>query len=266
MAEVLAVAGLLVLAVGVVALRAVLDGIRTGTPASIAVLAPLAEGARLVRRRAPRGSALPVVAGAGLLLASVLRVLALPAAGFGWFLVADAVWWVAGALLARRGTRLGYARCALAVEVPLLLALAAPVLAARGPLGDAGAGPPVGLEAPVALLLAVVIAGVLLPWAVAPSGRAEPGRAEPAGAGRLLVGAGLAAQPVSAAAVSAALFLGGTGGVLAIETGALTALLVLAARRFPVLRRARLTALATIVLLPLALLQLAVVATLTLLA
>jgi hypothetical protein len=257
-AEAVALVLLIAFAGGVVALGAVLDGARSGTPASIAVLAPLAEAARHVRGRVP-GTATPGrVAGAGLLVASVVRLLALPLdgspllgapLGTGWVLVADAVWWCAAALLVEPGARRRLAVCALALEAPLVVALATRLLAV-------GAGVPVGVEAPVALLLVVVVGGALLPWAV--RGRA--------GARPLLVRVGLAAQPVSAAAVAAALLLGGTGGVLVLETAVMTALVVVVSRRFPVLSRPRLARLGSTVLLPLALLQLGAVAVLARLA
>lgn len=253
MGEAIAVVALLVLAAGVVALRAVLDGIRLGVPASIAVLAPVSEAARLLRSRPIRARprVLPVVGGAGLLAASVLRVVALslPSA-VAWFVAADLLWWVAGALLVR-GAGFRYVGRAVAVELPLLLALAVPIVAAEADL-------PLAVEAPVALLL-ITAGGVLLPWAVAPC-------AVGTGAGRLLVGAGLAAQPVSAAAVAAALFLPSGIAWLGAGTVALTVLLVVAARRFPVLRPPLIARLSLRALLPLAAVQLAIVVALTLLA
>lgn len=244
-----AVALLLVLAAGVVALRAVLDGARVGVPASIAVLAPVSEVARLLRSR-PR--ALPVLGGAGLLAAPVLRVVALDLPNaVVWFVAADLLWWIAGALLLGRAGLLRYAGRAVAVEVPLLLALAVPSVAGSSE-------PPLGLEAPVAALL-MAAGGVLLPWAVAP-------RAVGSGAGRLLVGAGLAAQPVSASAVAAAMFLPPGVASLGGGTVALTLLLVLVARRVPTLRPPLVARLSLRVLLPLAAVQLAIVAALTLLA
>lgn len=253
MTEAIAVVALLVLAAGVVALRAVLDGARVGVQASIAVLAPVSEAARLLRSR-PIGAhprVLPVVGGAGLLAASVLRVVALslPDAVAG-FVAADLLWWIAGALLAR-GAGFRYVGRAVAVELPLLLALAVPIVAAEADL-------PLAVEAPIALLL-IAAAGVLLPWAVAP-------RAVGTGAGRLLVGAGLAAQPVSAAATAAALFLPAGLAWLGAGTVALTALLVVASRRFPVLRPPLIARLSVRALLPLAAVQLAIVVALTLLA
>ncbi|WP_375406855.1 hypothetical protein [uncultured Amnibacterium sp.] len=249
MVDAVAVAVLLVLAAGVVALRAVLDGARVGVPASIAVLAPVTEAARLLRTRA---RVLPVVGGAGLLAATVLRVVALdlPNAVLG-FVAADLLWWIAGALLLGRTGLLRYTGRAVAVEVPLLLALAVPSVAASS-------DPSPGVEAPVAALLTAA-GGVLLPWAVAP-------RDVGSGAGRLLVGAGLAAQPVSAAAVAAALFLPAGPAWLSGGTVALTLLLVLVARRFPTLRPPLVARLSLRVLLPLAAVQLVIVVALALLA
>ena len=262
MAEaVLAVVALLVLAVGVAALRAVLDGRRSGTPASIAVLGPLSEAARLLRERS--GGSVPVLAGALLLVAAVARgivpVLVGPL-GLGAFVAADVVWWIGGLLLAERRGR--FLLGALAVEVPLVLALAAPAVAARSTrLSDVVAAErtlPFAAEAPVAFLLVLVIGGVLLPWAI----RVDRRR----GGGRLLIGAGLAAQPVSAAAAATLLFVGIGGGWGVVATAVLAAALVLLARRLPALRLGRVVRPALVVLLPLAVVQLAVVVALTVLA
>jgi NADH-quinone oxidoreductase subunit H len=253
--EAIAVAVLLLLGAGVVALRAVLDGARVGVPASISVLAPVAETARLVRSRplGARSPVLPIVGGAGLLVASLLRALAVPIAqptvlGVAGFAIADAVWWIAGALLLRGGLR--YLGRAVAVEAPILLALAVPVLAGVGDL-------PLAAEAPVALLL-LLIAGVLLPWAVpAPGGQ---------GLARLLVGAARATQPVAAAAAAAVLLLPTGTAWLVGATVVLAALVVLAARRFPTLRPPRVARVSALILLPLAAVQLAVVVALAVLA
>lgn len=262
---VLAVVALAVLGAGVVALRAVLDGLRTGIPASIAVLAPLAEGARLIRTWGTRRAERPVLAGAVLLLSVVLRVLVPTLAGplgVGGFLLADVGWWIGGVLLARRPRR--FLVAALAVEAPLVLALAAPAVAAGTMRVDGVAGAQQGLPfaatMPVALLLVLGIGGVLLPWAVHGEVRQLGGTA------RLLVGAALAAQPVSAAAAAAVLFLGLGGGWAVVATALLAAALVVAARRFPVLPLRRLTRLALTVLLPLAVVQLAIVVVLAVLA
>lgn len=256
----LALVALLVLGGAVVALRAVLDGLRTGLPASIAVLAPLAEGARLLRTRRASGGAL---AGSLFLLAAVLRVLVSGLAGpvgVAGFVIADAVWWLGGLLLVERRPR--FMLGALAVELPLLLALAAPVVAARSLRIDvvvaADRAIPLAVEAPVAFLIVLAVGGVLLPWAVSGGSRPVAGRA------RLLVGAGLAAQPVSAAAAASVLFLG-LGGWSAVGAEALlTVVLVVAARRFPALRLRRLIGPALALLTPLAVLQLAIVIALTL--
>jgi hypothetical protein len=242
------VLAVLVLGAGFVALRAVLDGLRTGLPASIAVLAPLAEGARRTRSRAVahRPGTRPVVAAVLLLLAPLVRVvlLALPDAVL-WLLAAEALWCGGAVLLA--GWRV------LLLEPPILAALAAVVVGGAGAL-------PLAAEAPVALVLLLVVGGVLLPWSVqAPIDRLG-------GAARLLAGAGRALQPVSIAAAGAALLLGTRGGWTWLLAAVLAAVLVIAARRFPVPRPPHLVRLALLVLLPLGLVQLAIVVVLRLLA
>lgn len=269
-AALVAVAALLLLGAAVVALRAVLDARGAGM-ASVAVLAPLAEGARLVRRRAARARPAVIAGGALLLLAPVVRVLALPLAGpallgaspgLGWFVVADALWWLgAGLLVGRR-----VVPAALAVEAPMLLALATPAVAAGSVrIADVAAGRlglPLAAEAPVAFLLLLVVGGVLLPWAVRPSVGALGGTA------RLLAGAGAAAQIVAASVTASLLLLGAGPGVplLVVATAVLTGVLVLAERRFPALALGRLARLGLTVLLPLGAVQLGIVLVLTLLA
>ncbi|RIX30815.1 NADH-quinone oxidoreductase subunit H [Amnibacterium setariae] len=265
---VLAAGALLVLGLGVAALRAVLDGVRLGVPASIAVLGPAADAARCLRTRPSRGAARPTVAGALLLASALVRVLALPVLaapllggplGIGWLVVADAVWLLGLGLLDRRRLL-----PALAVEPALLLALAVPVVS-TGSLDATrivqAQSLPVGIAAPVAVVVLLVAAGALLPEAVP-----RPGRG-PAG---LLVSAALAAQPVAAAATAAVLLLGlgGPGGALPLAAVVIVlgALLVLLQRRFPVPRPRRLAGFALAVLLPLAAVQLAVVVALALLA
>jgi NADH-quinone oxidoreductase subunit H len=263
-AEAAAVLALVALGAGVVALVAVLDGRRLGIPASLAVLAPLAETARLLRSR-PTGTRRRLLGGAVLVAASVLRVLALPVAdtavlgaplGIGWFVVADLVLWTGGALLAGRAAPRLLLRAA-AVEAPLLLALAAAVAASQG-------DERLAVEAPVAFLTLLVGGGILLPRVVAPNSVGT-------GADRLLVAAGRAMQPVSVSAVAAVLFLeagGSPGGALLLlgATVVLTGLLVVLARRVPVPRPALVARLSLRVLLPLAAVQLAVVVALTVLA
>lgn len=269
-AAAVAVVALLLLGAAVVALRAALDARGTGM-ASVALLAPLAEGARLVRTRAAGTRPAEVVAGALLLLSPVVRVLALPlagpaplgtAAGLVWFVVADLVWWAGAALLVgRRGVA-----AAIALEAPVLLALAAPAVAVGSvritDLAAGSLGLPLAVEAPVAFLLLLVVGGVLLPWAV------QPAVARLGGSARLLAGAGAAAQVVAGASTASVLLLGAGPGapLLVAATVTLSGALVLAARRFPVLPPRRLARLGVAVLLPLAAAQLGVVVVLTLLA
>lgn len=260
-----AVVALLVLGPGAVALRGVLDGLRIGIPASIAVLAPLAEGARLVRRWGVRSGARPVLAGATLVVATLLRVLVPALAGplgIGGFLVADAVWWAGGLLLARRRRR--FLIGALALEAPLVVVVAAPAVAAGGvrigAVAAAQQGLPFAATMPVAFLLLLAVVGVLLPWAVQADVRRLGGTA------RLLGGAALAAQPVSAAAAASVLFLGLGAGWAVVATALLTAVVVVAERWFPRPALARLTRVSLAVLLPLGAVQLAIVVVLAVLA
>ena len=279
MAEIVAactLVALLVLGAGAAALRAVLDGRRVGVPASVSVVAPLAESARLLRSRPAAGAVprTPVVAGVALLVAAALRVLALPVAGAPllggtlgllWLVAADVVWWAGAVLLADRVDRVRTLLRAAVIEAPLLVALAAPAVAAgslRAPdLLVAQQTLPFAAEAPVALLVVLLVGGLLLPAAVPERGT---------GAGRLLVAAARAVQPVSAAAVAAVLLLGVGGSpsgaaLLAGATALLAAIVVWVAQRLPVLRQQRLVELSAVVLLPLTLVQLGVVAVLTLL-
>lgn len=271
----IALVALLLLGAGATALGAVLDGRRVGVPGSLSLVAPLAEAARLLRSRRPASATrIPVLAGAGLLVATAVRVLALPIAGapllggpvgLTWLAVADLVWWTAGALLVDRGAVRRHLLRALAIEAPLLVALAIPVLAAGSlravDVLTAQRSLPFAVEAPVAFLLVLVVGGVLVPDAVETRGT---------GTARFLVAAAHAVQPVSAAAVAAVLLLG-TGGspagslALAAQTALLAAAVVVVAGRFPALRPPRLAELALRLLLPLALVQLGVVVALTLL-
>lgn len=254
----IAVIAVLLLGAAVVALRAVLDGRRTGLPASIAVLAPLAEGARLLRTRAvgAHPGARPLAAGALLLLAPLVRAvllhLDLPG-GVAWLVAAEVLWCVGAGLLGRWRT--------VVLELPLLVALVTPVVAAGSlRVGAPQQDLPFAAEAPVAFVLLLVVGAVLLPWAV-------HGPVERLGGGaRLLAGAGRAMQPVSIAATAAVLLLGTAGAWTWLAAAVLAALLVTAARRFPVLPMRRLVRLALAVLLPLAVVQLGVVVALTLLA
>ena len=170
------------------------------------------------------------------------------------------MWWVGGVLLVRRQR---FLLAALAVEAPLVLALAAPAVSARSIRVDGVVGAQQGLPfaatMPVAFLLLLGIGGVLLPWAVQREARHLGGTA------RLLVGAALAAQPVSAAAAAAMLFLGLGGGWAMVAATLLAGALVIGARWFPLLGLRRLSRLALAVLLPLAFVQLVVVTVLTVL-
>lgn len=253
MAEAGALLALLVLAAGAAALRAVLDGRRTGTPASIAVLAPLAEAARLVRTRGTRPGARTVVAGVLLLASPVLRVLALPFDGRPLAdallpaLVADLAWWAGVLLLAERRPPAARLRGAVALELPVVAALLVTVFALPG------STLPLVVEAPVAFLVLLVVEGVLLPWSVAgPADRLG-------GIALLLVRAAVAAQLVAGAATASAVFLDGGRTAVLVGAALLACALLVLERRVPLLGLARRTRLAVAVLLPLAVAQLALV-------
>ncbi|GAA4735908.1 hypothetical protein GCM10025783_02400 [Amnibacterium soli] len=168
-------------------------------------------------------------------------------------------------LLAERDDRGRALLRAAVVEAPLLVALATAAVAAgslrAADLLAAQQALPFAVEAPVALLVALVVGGLLLPAAVPVRGT---------GAARLLIVSARAVQPVSAAAVASVLLLGVGGSPsgaapAALASGVLAAVVVVAGQRLPVLRPQRLLEPAAVVLLPLALLQLGVVVVLTLL-
>lgn len=273
MPEVLALLALPLLAGGTAALRAVLDGRAARVPASIAVLAPASEAARALRTLpllAAGGAAMRVAALVTIVVA-VVRVLLLPLdgapalvtpLGVGAFVLLDLVCW--GAWWAvERHRRLPLH--AVAVELPVLLALAGPAVAAGSLRADAIAAAqrdlPFAVQMPGALLVLVAVLGLLAPWS-APL-RTPP---RPAGLDGLLLRAARAVGLVSGLATASALLLG--GGL--VRTGAATVLLLVVvevvARRLPVLRDGRGARAAVGVLLPLAALQLAVVVALALLA
>jgi NADH-quinone oxidoreductase subunit H len=281
MPELLAVPALLLLTGGAVAVRAVLAGRATGLPASLAVLAPAAEAARAVRTLPPLppGGAAVRIGAVGLLATAVARVLLLPLggtplldppAGLPAWLVLDLLAWLCWAPLGRHRGALGrLVLQAVAVELPVAAALAAPAVAAgtvRIAAVTGQEGPPAALQMPVAPLVLLAVLGLLAPWS-APLAPSRPA----SGLDRLLLGTGRAAALVAGLAGVAAVFLGRTADPagllrLVVATVLLVLLVEVAARRFPVLRDEQPSVVAIAVLLPLALLQLAVVAALALLA
>lgn len=289
--------GLLLLAGGAVAFQAVLDGRPARVPASVAVLAPLAETARLLRqgRRTLAGADVLLwrLAGVGLLVAAVLQVAVVPvggavvadlAVGVVWFNAVDvllwACWWLLGWGANSTWALVGGHRFlaqALSAELPLMFALIGPAVAAHSlRMTDVVAAQRdlwFAVQMPVAFL--VFLAGVVAFAAWGPFA-ASAGRdiasgvlAELAGTDRLLVLAGRAALLVAGAAVAVPLFLGGGAGPglppaawTVVKTALLVAVLVVAGRRVPQLRPERLAEVSWLVVLPLVLVQLLVVAVL----
>lgn len=255
MTEVLLAAGVvLVLAGGSAALRAVLDGRIAGAPASITVLAPLAEVARLLRRRGPIRLVRQRFAGVVLLAAAGVQIAVLVGAPV-WWLGATVVLRWGGVWALQRPTR----RAAVAVvltELVLAAAVAAPVIAsgATTAAGIAAAQQPIwfAIMMPVAFLAFVVASGATRgPLSVA---------LERDGGGSVLLLAGRALVLASAVALAVPLFLGGgSWPLLLAKAVVLMVAVVLAGRRFPRLGARTLPVGIPLVALALALLQLGLV-------
>ena len=286
---------LLVLAAAVVAFGAVLDARLAGAPAGTAVLAPIAETARLLRqgRRTIAGAdpLLQRIGGTGLLVAAALQVVIVPlgpvvpadlAVGVVWFNAIDvllwAFWWLLGWGADSAYSLIGGHRLlgqAISTELPLMFALTAPAVAAGSlRMTDIEAAQRdlwFAVSMPVAfvtMLAAVVAFSAWGPFAVT-AGRdiASGVLAELSGPDRLLAQAGRAALLVAGAAVSVPLFLGGGAGPLLpawawvlVKTLLVAAVLVAVSRLLPAIRPERLAEVAWLVVLPLVLLQVLVVA------
>ena len=279
--------------------RATTGGARATTGAGSA---PLAELARLLvqRRRTTVGpdALLWRLGGGGLLTVALLmaaitplggHVLAALPVGVVWFNALDVTLWVvvwmAGWGADSVWSMVGgyrYLAQALAYELTLMFALTAPALAA-GSLAvpdvvaaQSGGGWHGGwfvVTMPVALLLYLVCVIGFSAWGPLshPVGADIAGGVltEPAGTDRLLLVAGRWALLVAGTAFAVPLFLGGGAGPLLppvawslLKMLALLAVVVPVRRRLPVLRADRLMELGWMVGLPLALLQLLVVAVL----
>ena len=276
----LAVPALLLVAAAVAALAAVASGRDAGVLASVAVLAPLSEAARAARTlpRLARGGMLPRLGAIGLLALAALRVLLLPVdgvvlidtpIGVGAFVVLDLLSWACWAPLARTRPRRLLLR-ALAVELPVVLALAGPVVAARSLSVVAIAAQPLlpfAAQMPVVPVVLLAGIGLTTPWSAA---AAPPLADRLAPAERLLADAARTASLVAGCAVAAVLLLGttGAGGAAraAVAAVVLAVLLVVVGRRVPAFGPERASRGSLVVLLPVAALQLAVVVVLALLA
>lgn len=222
----LAVGVVLALAIGAQTLAAVLDGRVAGAPASITVLGPAAEAARLLRRR-PRAARQRF--GGLLLLAAAAAQIAVLVGGPVWWLGAAGVLrWTAVWTLGRPTRRAVIA--VLLIESVLAAGVAAPVLAAGAITADgiAAAQEPVwfAVTTPVAFLAFVVASGAT--WG--PLSEA----AERDGGGSVLLLAGRALLVASAVALAVPLFLGGgPWAVLLGKAAVLMVAVVLVGRRFP---------------------------------
>ncbi|MEI4272190.1 NADH-quinone oxidoreductase subunit H [Klenkia sp. LSe6-5] len=272
------------------AVTATADGALLGRPDR-----PWAEAARLLRQQRRTTLAADTLLGRGaVLLAPVVALLMVAVVPLGTWTVADlgvgvvwfnaldvvlwAVFWLAGwganSALALVGAYRFLAQ-ALAYELPLMFALAAPAVAAQSlRLGDVVAAQQ-GLWFVVWMpaAFAVYCTGVLGftargPFAAPVSADVAGGlAAELSGVDRLLLAGGRWLLLVAGAAFGVTAFLGGGGGPLLpgwlwvlVKTVLLSLVLAAVARRLPLWRADRFTEVGWLVLLPVALLQLLVVA------
>lgn len=287
--------GLAVVAGATAATNAMLDARSAGAPVAAAAAAPLREVSRLLRQQrrtlAGADSLLWRIAGAGFGIAAMLKMLVIP---FGSFVVADlpvglvwfnavdvllwALWWLLG-WGANSGWSLvgGYRFLALALsyELPLMFALTGPAIAA-------GSLRMLDVQAaqnhlwfvvwmPVAFLIftaSVVAFSSWGPFQTAMSRDIASGVvAELSGVDRLLVLVGRYAVLVAGAAFAVPLFLGGGSGPwlppavwVVIKTLIVLAGMLTVRRLFPMIRPDRLAGVAWVIILPLTIVQLAVVA------
>lgn len=297
-----AIAAVLLLPLGVAALAGVaasangaLDARSQGAPVRSGFAAPIRETARLLRqqRRTTPGadSLLWRIAGAGLGIAAVLKVLVIPFGGFTfadlpvglvWFNAMDvllwALWWLLGWGANSTWSLVGGYRFlaqALSYEIPLMFALTAPAI---------GAGSLRLLDVQAAqqhLWFVVWMPGAFVVFAASVVAFSSWGPfqtalgadigggvlSELSGIDRLLVLGGRYAVLVAGAAFSVPLFLGGGAGpvlpasiwVVVKTCLVLTALLILR-RLIPMVGPDRLAEIAWVIVVPLVLVQLAVVA------
>lgn len=272
-----------------------LDARTRGAPLRSGFTAPLHETARLLRqqRRTLPGadSLLWRIAGAGIGMVAVLKVVVIPfgdtvfadlPVGLVWFNAMDvllwALWWLLG-WGANSGWSLvgGYRFLAqaLSYEIPLMFALTAPAIGAGSlRMLDIQAAQ-VDLWFVVWMPLAALVFAVSVvafsswgPFQTALGTDVGGGVvAELSGIDRLLVLGGRYAVLVAGAAFSVPLFLGGGAGPVlpagvwvVLKTCAVLAGLITLRRLFPTLRPERVAEIAWVVVVPLVLVQLAVVA------
>lgn len=276
------------------AAAAAFDGVTTareeGRPWRQGAALPWAETARLMRQRRRTTVSADLllwrIAGAGLLVAALLKVVVIPlgtwtlsdmSVGLVWFNAMDVlVWalvWMAGWGPNSPHALVGGYRFlgqALSYELPLMFALTAPAVAAESlRVGDIVAAQQdlwFIVSMPVAF---VVFCAAVLGFAVwgpfgTPLGPDIAGGvlAESSGVDRWLIVTGRWSLLTAGAGFGAALFLGGGAGPLLpdwlwslVKTGLLLAVLVLLRPRLPALRPERMTGAAWLVVLPLVLLQ-----------
>lgn len=256
---------------------------------------PVGEAARLLRqrRRTTVAADRPLwrLGGGGLLVAALLMVVVVPvgswtladlAVGVVWFNAMDVVVW-AVVWLVGWGANSAHALVggyrflgqALAYELPLMFALTAPAVAAGSlrvaDVAAAQSGLWFVVWMPVAFAVycvGVVAFSVWGPFSAATGVDIAGGvLAELSGVDRLLVLAGRYALLVAGAAFAVPMFLGGGAGPLLpgalwvlVKTAALAALFVGLRRRVPTIRPDRFMEAGWMVLLPLVLLQVLVVA------
>lgn len=297
-----AIAAVLLLPLGVVALAAIaasangaLDARSMGAPIRSGFAAPLRDIARLFRqqRRTIPGadSLLWRIAGAGLGIAAVLKVLVIPFGGFTfadlpvglvWFNAMDvllwALWWLLGWGANSTWSLVGGYRFlaqALSYEIPLMFALTAPAVGAGSlRLLDVQAAQQhlwFVVWMPVAFVVfaaSVVAFSSWGPFHTALGADIGGGvLTELSGIDRLLVLGGRYAVLVAGAAFSVPLFLGGGAGPLlppgiwvVLKTCLVLAALLGLRRLIPMIRPDRLAEIAWVIVVPVVLVQLAVVA------
>lgn len=287
--------GLLTAALFTAAANAALDAHTRGAGPGGALLMPVRETARLLRqqrRTLPGADALLWrIGGGGLAVAAVLKLLVLPLGDFTfadlptglvWFNAMDvllwALWWLLG-----WGANSGWALVggyrflaqALCYELPLMFALTAPAVAAGSlRLLDIQAAQSAlwfVVWMPFAFVVYLVSVVAFASWGPfrTAAGRDAAGGvlAELSGVDRLLVLAGRYMLLVASAAFAVPLFLGGGSGPwfpgtvwAVVKTLALLGVLLTVRRRFPTVRPERIAEIGWVVVLPLVLMQLAVVA------
>ena len=294
-AVVLLPVGVAVLALAAASVNGAVNAHAEGGAVRDGFAAPFRETARLVRkqRRTLSGadSLLWRIAGAGLGIAAVLQVVVIPfgavtfadlPVGLVWFNAIDvllwALWWLLGWGANSSWSLVGGYRFlaqALSYEIPLMFALTAPAIGAGSlRLLDVQAAQhslwfvvwmPVSFLVYVASVVAFSSWG---PFQTALGPDIGTGvLAELSGIDRLLVLGGRYAVLVAGAAFSVPLFLGGGSGPLlpggiwvVVKTIAVLAGILAVRRLFPTVRPDRLAEIAWVIVVPLVLVQLAVVA------